>query len=230
MFISKIQVSNFRLLRDISINCEKDLSLIIGKNNCGKTSLLSILNKCIGAKSEIGNFEYYDFSISFQNKLFNVVHGNDEFKADDLKGIQTDFYIEYDNTDDLSNISALFLDLDPDNKTVVLRFSYILKEIGDLKTDFDTYKKARKELDEKDAFIKFMSKNHKKYFEFKRYSVLYDYSSKKIDNSTYRFLDNKDIDISKIIAFNYVDARRNVSNAEDAELSSLAGRYSSTFV
>lgn len=226
MYISKIDINNFRLLKQTSINCERDLSLIIGKNNCGKTSLLSILNKCIGTKSEIGNFEFYDFSISFQNKLYNVILGKDEFVPDDLKGIQTDIYIEYGYNDDLTNISELFLDLDPDNRTVVLRFSYILKDvIESLKTDFDTYKKARKELDKKDAFIKFMSKNHKKYFEFKRYSVLYDCSTRCIDNNTYKFLDNKDIDISKIIAFNYVDARRNVSNVEDAELSSLAGRY-----
>ncbi len=41
----------------------------------------------------------------------------------------------------------------------------------------------------------------------------------------YKFIDNKDIDISKIIAFSYVGARRNVSNTEDEELSTLAGMY-----
>ena len=40
-----------------------------------------------------------------------------------------------------------------------------------------------------------------------------------------RFLDNKDIDVSKIIPFNYVSARRNVSNATDLELSALASAY-----
>ena len=33
------------------------------------------------------------------------------------------------------------------------------------------------------------------------------------------------MDISKIIAFNFVGAKRNVSNVEDAELSTLAGKY-----
>ena len=53
MNISKIDINNFRLLKQTSINCEKELSLIIGKNNCGKTSLLSALSKCIGSKSEV---------------------------------------------------------------------------------------------------------------------------------------------------------------------------------
>ena len=41
MHISKVNVFNYRLLNQTSVSCEKDLSLIIGKNNCGKTSFLS---------------------------------------------------------------------------------------------------------------------------------------------------------------------------------------------
>ena len=35
MHISKVNVFNYRLLNQTSVSCEKDLSLIIGKNNCG---------------------------------------------------------------------------------------------------------------------------------------------------------------------------------------------------
>uniref|UniRef100_UPI003FD8ADD6 hypothetical protein n=1 Tax=Eisenbergiella tayi TaxID=1432052 RepID=UPI003FD8ADD6 len=87
------------------------------------------------------------------------------------------------------------------------------------------YESDRTHTYSQEAFNKFIKKNHKKYFEFMRYSVLYDYKAKKIDNTTYKFLDKKDIDISKIIAFNYVSARRNVSNTTDLELSSLASAY-----
>ncbi len=45
MKITKIQVENYRLLKDFSIDIEKELSLVIGKNNCGKTSLLSVIDK-----------------------------------------------------------------------------------------------------------------------------------------------------------------------------------------
>ena len=43
MKITKIIINNFRLLKNTEIDLEKDLSLIIGKNNCGKTSVLSAL-------------------------------------------------------------------------------------------------------------------------------------------------------------------------------------------
>ena len=226
MYISKMQINNFRLLNDTCINFEKELSLIVGKNNCGKTSLLSILSKCIGKTSETGNFDYYDFSIKFQNKLYDVIKEKAVFTNDEIKGIQVDIYIEYDDIDDLTNISNLFLDLDPDNHTVVLRFNYLLKDtLEELKLDYNMYKKQKTLADEKALFTKFMSKYHKKYFEFKRLSVLYNYKTDTIENSTYKIIVNKDIDLSKVIAFNYVSARRNVSNSENSELSTLAGNY-----
>ncbi len=229
MYISKIDINNYRLLKKTSINCEKELSLIIGKNNCGKTSLLSILSKCIGSKTEVDKFEFYDFSISFQKKLYEVVQGISSFSEDELAGIRLDLYIEYDETDDLTNISKLMLDLDPQNTTVVLRFEHVLKnKLQKLKDEFVKYKAERDTLPSETAFEKFIVKNHKKYFEFNRYSVLYDYKTKSLDNKTFRFLDNKDVDVSKIIAFKYISAKRSVSNATDLELSTLAGNYYNT--
>ena len=45
MKIFKIQVENFRLLKNFSLDLEDELSLVIGKNNTGKTSILSVLDK-----------------------------------------------------------------------------------------------------------------------------------------------------------------------------------------
>jgi len=200
--------------------------LIIGKNNCGKTSFLSVLNKCVGNKSEVGNFDFNDFSTLFQKKLYEVVKGKEVFGEEELTGIRVDFYIEYNANDDLTNISKLMMDLEPENTIVILRFEYMLKNnLQKLIEEFSKYELDRKHIDSREVFNKFIKKNHKKYFEFKRYSVLYDYKAKKVDNTTFKFLDNKNIDISKIIAFNYVSARRNVSNTTDLELSSLASAY-----
>lgn len=52
MKIEKIIVRNFRLLKDFSIDLEDGLSLVIGKNNVGKTSLLLILDQFIGTKEK----------------------------------------------------------------------------------------------------------------------------------------------------------------------------------
>ena len=48
MKVFKIEIENYRLLKDFSMDLEKDLSLVIGKNNTGKTSILSVLDKFLG--------------------------------------------------------------------------------------------------------------------------------------------------------------------------------------
>lgn len=45
MVIKQIQVKNFRLLKEFTMEMEDELSLVIGKNNVRKTSLLVILDK-----------------------------------------------------------------------------------------------------------------------------------------------------------------------------------------
>ena len=44
MKIIKVEISHFRALDNFVLEIEEDLSVIIGKNNTGKTSLLSILD------------------------------------------------------------------------------------------------------------------------------------------------------------------------------------------
>ena len=95
MYISRVDIYNYRLLNKTVVSCEKDLSLIIGKNNCGKTSFLSVLSKCVGNKGEVSNFDFNDFSTSFQKKLYEVVKGKVSFEEEELTGIRVDFYIKY---------------------------------------------------------------------------------------------------------------------------------------
>ena len=47
MKVKKINIQNYRLLKDFSLELKSELSLIVGKNNCGKTSVLSVLEKII---------------------------------------------------------------------------------------------------------------------------------------------------------------------------------------
>ena len=127
MYISRVDIYNYRLLNKTVVSCEKDLSLIIGKNNCGKTSFLSVLSKCVGNKGEVSNFDFNDFSTSFQKKLYEVVKGKVSFEEEELTGIRVDFYIKYNEKDDLTNISKLMLDLEPENTVVILRYEYVIK-------------------------------------------------------------------------------------------------------
>lgn len=50
MHIKRIEIKNFRLLKNVSIELEKDSTLIVGKNNSGKTSFMDLLENIISNK------------------------------------------------------------------------------------------------------------------------------------------------------------------------------------
>ncbi len=73
MKVFKIKVENYRLLKKFSIDLEDELSLVIGKNNTGKTSILTILDKFL-------NLEKTKLFCNFNEVLQNSVNRFDEIK------------------------------------------------------------------------------------------------------------------------------------------------------
>ena len=68
MYISQIKVKNFRLLKDATLDLRKKISLLVGKNNTGKTSLLVLFEKFY--KNQ--RFHYNDFSLSLREKILKI--------------------------------------------------------------------------------------------------------------------------------------------------------------
>lgn len=66
MKIKTIDIKNFRLLHDISLQLEDETTVVVGRNNCGKTSLADAIRKFI---SERGTFEIADFSSACYDKF-----------------------------------------------------------------------------------------------------------------------------------------------------------------
>lgn len=229
MQISKIIVKNFRLLKNFSIDLERDLSLIVGKNNCGKTSLLKVLNKFLGS-GESARFQFNDFSISFREHLISQLF-DPEFSENDYvtDGISLRILIKYDDGDDLEFISPILQNLDTDNCYAVLGFDYRLgyMEYKSMREDYDGFKLKEEEkknanpnYKEKDA-ISFIESVYSRYIKIQKKTIAVDKDGN-IDEDNY--IDLKDIPTFKLdnlISFKYIDARRAVDNAEsDKTLSS----------
>ena len=230
MKVTKIVIKNFRILKNMEIDLEQDLSLVIGKNNCGKTSLLSVLSKFFGEQSTGSSFNYDDFNIDFQNVLYACVEKEEDWKVQDSKGIELYLFIQYDNADNLANISSLMLDLDPDNRTVVLKAEYILTDsaINLLKESFNKYYERFKndKLTKKECYDKFMHSKSNQFFKITYKAVWYDKKLKTVDSNNFRILDKRKVDLSKIISIKYIAAKRETMNKDnDNTLSNLSSRY-----
>lgn len=219
MKIIKIEIENFRLLKNFSIDLEKELSLVIGKNNTGKTSILSVLDKFLNEKSK---FSYDDFNIDFKNELEGLIKLadiTDEFLS---KGIKLKIYIEYNETDDLSNVSRVLMDLDPENNKIVLGFEYILTytKFLELRADyraFETKENKKVEDGKKTKIIElneFLKQELDKYFNTQKLSFEFDHTTKKVNELNYINLIKDNISIKDIISFKYISARRDVTNKD----------------
>ncbi|HML68523.1 MAG TPA: ATP-dependent endonuclease [Clostridia bacterium] len=232
MKLKKIQVYNYRLLKDLDLDIEENLSLIIGKNNCGKTSLLSALDKFIGGQCQTNNFFYDDFNADFKNLLYKSVEDNascwDELHE---KGIVLQLYIQFDDSDNLSNIRPLMLDLDPCNNMVILRFEYVidkeaLMSLSASFQEFYTRFSSKPEYKKFDCFENFIGNKHRRYFKIIRKTVLYDYIHQVANYNEFRALNLTPSDIREIVAFKSIGAHRDTENKDHNEaLSGLSSRY-----
>lgn len=62
MYIQKIYIENFRLLAETELLLEKTATVIVGRNNTGKTSLAEVIRRFLGEKPKIparGFFERF---------------------------------------------------------------------------------------------------------------------------------------------------------------------------
>lgn len=212
MKIKKIEVENFRLLKNFSIDLEDELSLVIGKNNTGKTSILTALDKFLNEKNK---FTYEDFNIEFKKEfreklkilISNKTDGEENFEP---LGIKLKIFIEYDENDNLANVNKVLMDLDPDNNTIVLGFEYCI----DYNNFNDLLKASLEFKDEDDKLNKFLSTEFSNYFKIEKYSFEYDKVNNIVNDRNYINLNNENISIKDIINFKYISAKREVTNKE----------------
>ena len=219
MKIKKIEVENFRLLKTFSMDLENELSLVIGKNNTGKTSILSVLDKFINEKSK---FSYDDLNIDFKNELESLIKSADVPDEFSPKGIKLKIYIEYNDTDDLSNVSRVLMDLDPDNNNIVLGFEYTVSYDAFLKIKADyaifaaseNAKNAKKKEYKPRELKDFLKQNIEAYYKIHKFSFEYDTTANKITETKPIDLVSENINLKDIINFKYISARRDVTNKE----------------
>jgi putative ATP-dependent endonuclease of OLD family len=63
MRLSKMIIENFRGIEHAEIELDRDVTVLVGENNTGKTSVLEVLRLCLDAvrSDKTCNFAEYDF-------------------------------------------------------------------------------------------------------------------------------------------------------------------------
>lgn len=224
MILKKMKVKNFRLLKNFELEFKDELTIVIGKNNCGKSSALIILDKMLNSSKIM----WHDINLEWQKKLYGKIINftiSDQEDTSFLEAIKLQLFIEYDDSDSYANIQKFMMDLNPKNNMIVLEFISIISahKIFELQRMIN-----EKNIKDFKSFSKFISKYFHNFFEIKKYSRGFDVDLKQITQDRSVEIDNNDI--QKVIKVVGIRADRAVSNDErNNVLSTLTGKYFTSY-
>lgn len=235
MKITKVKISNFRILQDITVDFANTTTLIVGRNNSGKTSLAEVFNNFFsGDKTK---FRFEDFSIFIHKRFVKALRRYDAYvhsisNNEDEKTIEkreslykltfpkiiAEIYLEYDDDDDgqLSSISNLLMDLDDSRKDALISCEFGVFEIERL---FKNYRANSTEY--QNDFILFLKKNfhlfEKRFFSVDR------------DNRNYRSLIEKIYEIENIFLPRFIHAQTNLDDKSEDKTKGLSKGFESYY-
>ena len=131
MKIKRITVQNFRLLQNVEICLEKDCTLIVGRNNSGKTSLTELFRRLLNETSH--QFRLEDFSRGTHEKFWNALklfRTGEEYDVvrQSLPMISVSLTIEYGDNEEFGVLSDFIVDLDDTCTTAKVIVTYELKQ------------------------------------------------------------------------------------------------------
>ena len=221
MKITKIDVIGFRKLEKNTIAFDDNITLIVGKNNTGKTSLIEIFHKFLGTEKTL--FKLEDFSVNTYSKnsqnninFYKALNNYQEYRKaidnaesdeeiesknsyfiDSIPNIVVNIYIEYNKTDDLSCLSNVIMDLDSTRQDALISCEFSLQDTEKLFRDFEHD-------NSEDDIVQYLKDNLTKYYETKIYAV--DEKSRNNKNEI-----NKS-NIEDIFLTGFVYAQRNLDD------------------
>lgn len=161
MKISRISIKNFRLLEDVELCLEDGATVIVGRNNSGKTSLTELFRRLLDEKSP--RFKLEDFSLGVYEQFWDAyeLYRKEEEEADirkDLPLISTTLDVEYGRDEELGPLADFVIDLNEQCNSTKINIRYELApgKIAQLFADLDN---------ERGNFFKMLKEQIPKFFE-----------------------------------------------------------------
>ena len=130
MRLKTINIKNFRLLQNISLEVDPRTTLIVGRNNSGKTSFIELLSKITNNRP----LSFDDFPIPNRKKLYESIYEflSDKITFDDLSEkinkTEISFIIDYSDekdSDNLGFLSNFIIDIDDNIEEAIISAEYL---------------------------------------------------------------------------------------------------------
>lgn len=139
MHLKRIEVKNFRLLHDVDLLLEKRTTVVVGRNNSGKTSLTEVMKRVLGEKN--ANFRLEDFSFGCHQAFWEALVATRAGAAEDdvrklLPFIQIRLSFGYELAEPLGPLADFVIDVDPTCTEALVVIRYTLND-GKLEALFE---------------------------------------------------------------------------------------------
>lgn len=125
----EVQVEGFRLLEDVRIAIEETATVVVGRNNSGKTSLTEVFDRFLG--DQAGRFRLEDFAAATRPKFLTAKalreRGDQppEKVLAELPLIALTLTFGYSlDSEDLGPLSPFIIDLEPDCAKAIVRIEF----------------------------------------------------------------------------------------------------------
>ena len=166
MYLEKVKIHNFRLLEDVEFTFHEESTLIVGKNNSGKTSLNEIFNRTNNLKNKL---KIEDFNIKSFKKFIDFFNQDTYNKDFELPTVSITYYLKYSDNSDFAILSDFIIDLDDEIDYVKLLVNYSIRK-SEKEKFYDSGKKFV-ENNEKNRLITFLKKELSTFFEYSVISI-----------------------------------------------------------
>lgn len=216
MYLKKLHVENYRLLKDVSISLDKNLTLFVGKNNTGKTSLMEVIKFLI---SNASSLPFDDYPLDCRQELYTaIVNYWDDTSENPFIAFQravpvTKVTMTFDYSDgNLGNVSAFVIDLEEDVEEAIVQVSFdvplgIEETLAACKTQFYALIDAEASDEQKNACLQTIVRNNFDRF-FKMNIVAVNPAN------TEDIYEKKKSDLQNLFALKVIHAERNMDESE----------------
>lgn len=241
------------MLHRVNVALQEDVTLIVGRNNSGKTSLSEAFHKFYGEKRPV--FEFEDFSVASHKKgetdaptFENALEEFSRYVAAKAGGeseeslrilvesiqnqvprIKVELHIEYETgegdlpADDLASLQRFIMDLDPDRKDAIISAEYSVPNVFAMFEEYDELIESLS--DEDDPFHDFIDFIRNR---FRRYYSI-NYFAVDLQNSANR-RPVQISDIHSVCVPEFIRAQRDLDNQSQDNRRKLSRAFESFFV
>ena len=214
MKIYSVDFKNYRKSEEKCLLSINKQTIIVGKNNTSKTSIVEIMTKFLTNTStfKFSDFNYKIIKKDLINELYDKYKSGNEGTEKEFPLIEMNVTINIDESDNLALIKDLLYEFE-NNNTIIIKCEFSLDKKEKIFTDYESYNEKFKNVEDRIDFHSFFEREFFNYYSKKYFSTK--------PESTY--LNSVDVNyIYSLFNLFVISAQREVDDISDNEKMTLS--------